>query len=1153
MGYKTFLKLVCVALVTLLCVGNAAAFDVSKYATQSKLATGKWVKITIPENGVYEITYDEMRAMGFNNPSQVRLYGHGGFGISENLNGSAIDDLVPVRVKRFNDKICFYGNGPIKYTLTGSGSTPRFQRAFNPYSQVGCYFLTEESTPEQQVNKKNPLSITNYVNTPYCFNFFHHEKELSTYSSSGKEMLGEDITEGAYLFDYDMPGIADSTIVVTTSIAANADTVSFAKAVLHSGGATDTTSYSAGLSRIYKPSKDAFYNVASPYGFLKLSHPAEHGQFEPYLDCSSKSTNLSFAYLDYFILTYCRNNVIDEGEDNQLLMGYAPSRGNERYQLPGASENVVVWIVNDTNNPLEMTLKKYDDESGSGYAFFSSPANYSYFVAFDPTRTLKKISSFEPVLNQNLHALQTPDLLIITDKLYHEQAERVAKLHRAVDGIDVAVVDQDQIFNEFSSGTRDAMAYRLLCKMLYDRNPSKLKNVLLFGTGSVDNRQLMGEREGVLLTYQSDNSNHQDNSFSSDDFFTFLADNSGANVTTEKMTIGVGRMTCSSVEEARSDVDKLVEYYATPDYGVWRNNALVISDSPDKGEYLFQGEGYKNLIDNELYTGMQANTVHNSQYPRSTIEPELTMDRKSAVTGKQLLKQDLQSGIYFGTYVGHAGSSSFTKHNKLWVNSDVAGTSYKHFPILTTACCEVAKYDTGVCGIAELMYHKRDGGAIALLTTNRMVMSDGNDLLNRSFIRSMFSYHDTGKMLTLGEVCKESKNNISGSDQNKRKFFLLGDPAIKVNYPISRFNITKVNNTDLTNATAMAEVSPLMKFDIEAQVVDSVGDLDASFNGDATATLYDKQLLFTTITKMVDGEYVNRDIYFNRAKLAEVSGRVENGVFRGQMIGPKSPRAADEAVLLRVYAHKDNTDYMVNGFTQQVTMLPYDEYGAISDDVAPVISTMFINNEEAFSAGAVVASDGMLYITASDNEGFNMQSNVIDDCMTLDLDDGKTVYADVSCHVIASDGGKTITIEYPLNNLSEGMHWLTYTVYDVVGNLATRTISFMVAQDGKASLVADKWPAYTNENVSFDLETSLPLTPEVAIRVTDATGKLVWTTTSSSFPVEWDMTDMSGNRVPAGLYRYYGTYNNGINYGGTPISRLIVLDPVKRPLKLAGK
>ncbi len=1152
MSKLKFLKFACVALVAILCAGYASAFNVSNYATQSKLATGKWVKISIPESGVYEITYDELREMGFNNPAQVRLYGHGGIRINEQLNGRAIDDLVPVRVMRANDKICFYGNGPVSFTLTGYTNTPRYQRVFNPYSQEGCYFLTEEASTELQVGKRAVVNVNNYVNTPTSLNYFWHEREMVSISNSGKEMLGEEFTGGKMLINYELPDIADSTIVVNAAIAANASVITYANAVIHSDGGADTTEYTSSSSRIYVPTLHVYYNYASPYGFLKLSHPAEQGQFEPMLQyVDSANYSLSFARLDYFILTYNRHNILRENSDNQLLMGYAPSRGNERYQLPGASASTVVWYINDTNNPAQMTLNQYNDESGEGYAFFSTAASYSYFVAFDPAKTLKKISSYEAVPNQNLHGTSTPDLLIITDKLYHDQAERIARLHRTVDGIDVVVADEDQVYNEFSSGTRDAMAYRLLCKMFYDRDANKFKNLLLLGTGSIDNREIMGKREGYLLSYQSDNSNNEDYTYTSDDFFGFLGDNSGTNLSSDKLSIGVGRMTCNSVDEARSDVDKLVEYYATPDYGVWRNNTLIMSDSPDKGQYMFQGEGYKNQIDNNLNTGMNVTTAHNSQYPRSATQ-NVPIERKTASTAKELVKRTLESGAYFATYVGHAGSIGFTKYNNMWVNGDVASTSYKHYPIMSTACCNVARYDADARGVAELMFHKKEGGAIALLTTARMVYANGNDRLNTNFINNLFSYDANHVMPTLGEATRNAKNDISGSDTNKLMFFLLGDPAIKVNYPISLFNITRVNNTEMGDSV-VAEISPLERFDIEAQVMDEEGNLDATFNGDATVTLYDKQMLFTTLRDLVNGINVDRDIYFNRVKLAEITGRVVNGVFTGSMIAPKETRAANEDVLIRVYAHKDNSDYMVNGFTKQVTVLPYDETLAINDDQSPIVTSMFINDEATFSNNAVSSTEAMLYITATDNEGINIQSNSIDKCMSLVLDGGKPSYADVSSYVTVTDEGREISIEYPLKNLAEGFHTLTYTVYDLLGNFTTQTISFIVGQGGMATLTADKLPAYNNEEVSFDLETSMALLPEMTVRVTDATGQLVWMTTTSSFPVTWDMKDMNGNTVPGGLYRYFGTYNNGVNYGGTPISKLIVLDPVKTPLRTASK
>ena len=1141
------IQLACMAILAMLSACPASAFNTSIYATQSKLATGKWVKISIPENGVYEITYDELLKMGFSNPAQVHVYGVGGNRINEVLNGSAVDDLEQVPILRIANKICFYGNGPVSFNIVDYNKSPRFTRVFNPYSQVGCYFLTEESSEDLVPAKKTEVTVSSYTDNTSSLGYFYHERELMSVTNSGKEMLGEDFSKHPVLVDYYLPHLSDSTIVVHTAIAASPTEMSFANAVLHSEGATDTTVYTASSSRIFTPTEGSYvhYNYAAPYSTLQLTSPAERGKYEPILIYSTENGSSIIARLDYFILTYKHENILANARDNQILMGYGLTRGNDRFMLPYAPAKTVVWFINNPNKPQEVTTTTYYD-AGKGLAFFSSAIARSVYVAFDPSKTLKKISSFEPVANQNLHGMAVPDLLIITAEAFLEQANRLADLHRAVDGIDVAVVTQDQVFNEFSSGTRDAMAYRHLCKMLYDRDSNKFKNLLLFGTGSFDNRELMGKHPDDLLTYQSDNSNTEDNSYTSDDIFGFLEDNSGSNMTNEKLSIGVGRITCFDVEEARSDVDKIVEYYANPDYGVWRNNAIVSSDSPDFGEFMFQGQGYKNQIDNELHTGMQVNTVHNSMYPRSTTEPAVEIDRKTATEAKRMLRSQLKDGAYFFTYVGHAGPVSLTKKNKMWTTGDVVRTSYANYPIMSTVCCNVAHFDNDSRGIAELMFHKRDGGAIALLTSSRMVNASGNDKLNQFFINSLFSYDRTGVMPTLGEAYKESKSGFTFADVNKMSFFLLGDPAIRVNYPISRFNITRVNGIDVTD-TLKAEISPLCKFEVKAQVVGADGHLDTSFNGDAMVTLYDCENKFTTLnfTNSTTGQKEDRVIYFDRAKLAEISGRVVNGQFTGMMIAPQLPMARNQDVLLRVYAHKDNSSYMVNGFTKQVTMLPYDESAAITDTEAPVITSMFVNDEMTFTEGAVIAPDAMLYITATDNEGISMQANSVSRSMKLQLDAGKQSFEEVTCYATVADGGKTVNIELPLQSLSEGLHTLTYTVYDLLGNSTSRTISFMVGQNSIVDLVADKMPAFLDGEVRFDVETELNLIPDVVLRVTDATGKLVWMTTTNNFPVIWDMRDMNGNKVPAGLYRYFGTYHDNVNYGGTAINRLIVLDALE--------
>ena len=1133
-------------MLALLCASTAGAFNTSIYATQSKLSTGKWVKISIPENGVYEITYTELREMGFTNPSKVHVYGKGGNRISEKLDGSATDDLNQVPILRTGNKICFYGNGPVAFTLSDYSTNPHFTRVFNPYSQVGCYFLTEDAEPDRTPVEKVASPVSEYVNNPLSLGYFFHEYELTSLTSTGKEMLGEDFSRQQVFVDYHLPHLADSTIVVQTAIAAYTTGSMFAGSVLHSGGISDTTLYSQSSSRINQPTNYVYYNFASPYAKQKLIKPAERGQYEPIITPSADGITASIARLDYFILTYKQENILADAPDNQLLMGYGVTRGQDRFMLPNAPSSTIVWFINNPHSPMVISTIPYNDEAGTGVSFFSTAVSRSMYVAFDPAKTLKKISGYKPVENQNLHAMQVPDFLIITTDAYLEQANRLADLHRAVDGIDVAVVTQNQVFNEFSSGTRDAMAYRLLCKMLYDRDNSKFKNLLLMGTGSFDNREIMGQHPDDLLTYQSDNSNIENTSFTSDDFFGLLDDNSGTNIPNDKLRIGVGRITCADADEARSDVDKIVEYYANPDYGVWRNNTLVSSDSPDQGEYMFQGQGYQNQIEEDLHTGMHVSTVHNSMYPRSTLEPSFAVARKTATEAKRAMSNYLKSGAYFATYVGHAGPSSFTKQNRMWITGDVARTTYPHYPIFSTACCDVAHYDNDTRGIAELMFHKRDGGAIALLTSSRMVFSSQNDRLNQYFINALFSYDRKGVMPTLGEAYRDSKLGFTSANVNKMSFFLLGDPAMKVNYPISRFNITSVNGTDMTGSQT-AQITPLSRFEIKAQVVDEEGNIDTGFNGDATVSLYDKEKVFTTLSFFGSGD---RDIYVDRPKLAEITGHVTNGMFTGTMIAPRVTleHLNDTLMMLiRVYAHKTGSDYMVNGFTKQVMMMPFNESTAINDNEAPVITAMYMNDEATFADGSVVAPNSVLYISASDNEGISMQSNSVANTMKLQLDGGKQSYEDVVCYATADDGGKVVKIEFPVSNLTVGLHTLTYTVSDMLGNQASRTISFVVGQGSAADLVADKMPAFLDSDnmISIDVKTELSVLPEMTVRITDALGRLVWMTNAGSFPVTWDMKDMNGNKVPAGLYRYFGTYNDGVNYGGTSIKNLVILEPVK--------
>ena len=103
-------------------LGMCQAFEADHYAQQSRLASGRWVKISVAESGIYRITSADARRWGFNDISRLRVYGYGGARISESLTkANYVDDLPQVAVSRSNDVIYFYGVGTMKWLVDNRG------------------------------------------------------------------------------------------------------------------------------------------------------------------------------------------------------------------------------------------------------------------------------------------------------------------------------------------------------------------------------------------------------------------------------------------------------------------------------------------------------------------------------------------------------------------------------------------------------------------------------------------------------------------------------------------------------------------------------------------------------------------------------------------------------------------------------------------------------------------------------------------------------------------------------------------------------------------------------------------------------------------------------------------------------------------------
>ena len=61
------------------------ANDGSRYAENSVLAAGKWIQLKVKEDGIYKLTYDDIKKHGINDPSKVKIYGYGGWMLPEDF------------------------------------------------------------------------------------------------------------------------------------------------------------------------------------------------------------------------------------------------------------------------------------------------------------------------------------------------------------------------------------------------------------------------------------------------------------------------------------------------------------------------------------------------------------------------------------------------------------------------------------------------------------------------------------------------------------------------------------------------------------------------------------------------------------------------------------------------------------------------------------------------------------------------------------------------------------------------------------------------------------------------------------------------------------------------------------------------------------
>lgn len=1086
--------------------GNGGAARNRVWPASSPLAEGEFIRLSIPEDGIYRIDATLLMDAGLDpdtiDPRRLVLYGNGGRMLPmDNAASRPLGLQITPMAWRGNGAdttwsgsgaFLFFGQGP--HGWTWDAATSRYELQHHNYSDSAFYFLRLDAPwavagsrvpePSGQSGPLNGEVIDEYTQLVF------HESELYSPNRSGREWFGERFLPGEV-----------KTFSLPVPYSTSAPGRFAAGAVAKSTGAPSTLNVVAG---------DADLSISpSATGSLSTSNVVNAASATwqgNVVSGNGASSNLSVevafeagaadavAYLDR--LTLAQPSSLRFSGHQLVFPGVVDTASNAwtRYEMTADGGLDFVWDVTDPAAPMPLTI---DLVAGTQNRFqFEAPIDtFRTFCAYAGFGAQRPATGGR-VNNSNLHAMDSTDLVVVTVPGYWEEAVDLALIH-ADEGLRAAVVLQEDVFNEFSSGSPDPTAIKMLMQMLWERGAASGDSTLmprylqLMGDGTFVNRNLP-QNTPYIITYQSENSVSPTGSYVSDDYFGFLEAQYGEGIG-DKLAIGVGRIPCSSKQQAREYVDKVRAYAqgeglggaancAVSDtlgsFGEWRNRIVFVADDmdgnggPTEKVHMENSDEHAATIRAE-HNDFEVSKIYLDAYPQISTpggerypEAEVAIDRA------------VQNGALIVNYIGHGGERGWAHERVLDNTTAQEWSNLAHMPLFMTATCELARFDDPEAETAgELTVMNPDGGAIAMLTTTRVVFSGSNQQLNRAFYD--IALDDTPEApLRLGDISRVTKNDPQVSNtSNKRNFSLLGDVALRLAYPSLDVHVSEMPDT--LRALDVVQVSGF--------VAGPTGDTLTDFNGLVYPKVYDKMTRVTTLNNDNGPAPVQFDVFRN--VLHRGVAEVVDGVFAFSFAVPADIDQTSGPGRLSFYAtdgqrdaHGHHESFVVGGFNPDAPL----------DDTPPDIQLYL--NDTTFVSGGLSSPSPTLFARLADPSGINASGLGIGHDIKAILDgasDAALVMndfytADLNTYVSGS-------VRYPLSDLSPGLHTIDFVAWDVANNKGTASLDFIVAESLEAVIAEfTSFPNPTADEITFRFEHNLACQfADVVVDITDMQGRRV--------------------------------------------------------------
>lgn len=1079
--------LITIILTALSCVAKAAS-----ESEPSFLSTGKWLKVHVDTTGVWRIPASMLSEWGLGKSDDITV---AGFGSVEMAVGHTAGSCPVLPVMRHGGDIYFYGEGDRRVSLTDEGIAVYH----NNYSQGSYYYVGHadgvRSPDIAEVaggGSEEGVPVDRHTAIVYR-DFMEWHPSLH-----GVWLYSNNITPKTPRYiRFNVDGHKGDVDVYQSYIWSHDSSEPIDVKIEYGDGFSTVMTEARPLDMVKDAQQEYCYR-----GYMRTTVPIGDDAECLEISVSNPDGQLSLFALRDITLAYERANKLTFG---QMTMYFQEPQPGQRARIDNVNARTVIWDVTKPTNPQ---MPRRHDEAGQAIVDVPDGEWYAALVAFEPGVSVPVPQPVGEMKAQSLVTMDDADMLIVCTGATREASERLAALHEQWQGMRVAVVDQTEVFNEYSSGAVHPEALRLFVREMA-RRPRPVRYLLMMGQGTWDMRRIFDQSDNeYLVTFAPPGQTDQGyatRGYCTDLYFGITTPNMPTSLATFTGTpiVNVGRVPALTSVEAHAYVDKCEAYLSDPRNAGSFTNAMISGGLYENGALLSSAEYMGSIID-RLVPGATVYRGHLSLFP-------VDVNKRSEECERYYRQRWAGGDVRFFGYTGHGDVTQIS--NYMQSTALESGNHYGTFPIYYMASCNAVPIDQTDISLGRMLIFKSPGPIAVIGAGGEVFMSLNNSTQNK-FAEMLFSSNGGD---CIGDTWRRTLNNQRTSGDhiiNNYNYNFLGDPAMPRYFPTHRVETLAVGETELVGGSRdSVSVSAGRPFVMSGIVTGSNGDKDVTFNGDVRVDIYAQPVERTTRSHVSGDPVVALTI--DEELINSLMVPVKNGEWQVTVTMP--PMRRDGVCRATLNAVSDD-HRLAWGSTRAINMTEAagNQGEEPIDNTAPEIRVWLETDGE--TAGTTVGASPVLHISASDDGAGVCVSGAggmeLAPRVTLD---GRALEASVS--LLRPSGEGVAESSFQLSGISDGAHTVTVSVADMAGNRGSEHLDFVVMNNDATARLEVSEPI-ARDGVTFTLEHSLPSGHvESRLLIRDTDGNTVLSQAMDSTVYDWDMTGADGAPVKDGVYR----------------------------------